>query len=353
MSFSADSLPPIPDDIAKLIGPPLIGAVLHLVLFGVLSTQVYLYFLVFPSDAMPIRLLVFGIYILEVTQSLFLIHDMFHIFASGFGNLLIFDQVGTRWFSVPVLTSIVAFVAQTFYAYRLRIIAQSKILASVILLLAFVQLCGGLVIAVQFKNAVLVTQFLGKKVYGTTGIWNGASAACDVLIAVAMTVYLKRRDTGVKQTTVLLRQIIRLTIETGLITAAVAILNLVLAVLPNQPNYYMASAIVLGKLYSNSTLALLNNRLKTRSGSHVVNSTLGNNISLRTDQNSSGIPRDSSWNVHEYDGRGHSRNEYEMSRGTVASAQEHVTFPPSGESWTAKDIQSVEDGIEDKPFRRL
>ncbi|KAF9562871.1 hypothetical protein CPC08DRAFT_356615 [Agrocybe pediades] len=345
MSFSADSLPP-PDEIVKLIGPPLIGAVLHLVLFGVLSTQVYIYFLVFPNDAMSIRLLVFGIYILEVTQSLFLIHDMFHIFASGFGNLLIFDQVGTRWIGVTFLTGVVAFVAQTFYAYRLRIIAQSKILASVILLLAFVQLCGGLVIAVQFKNAVLVTQFLGKKVYGTTGIWNGASAACDVLIAIAMTVYLKRRDTGVKQTTALLRQIIRLTIETGLMTATVSIVNLVLAVLPNQPTYYMASAVVLGKLYSNSTLALLNNRLKTGSGLDVVNSTLGNDISLRTDQHRNDIPRGSSWNVHEHGGRGHGRNEYEMSRGTVASAQEHVTFPPSGESWTVRMAKPVDTSRE-------
>ncbi|KAF9562875.1 hypothetical protein CPC08DRAFT_706387 [Agrocybe pediades] len=353
MSSSADLLPPIPPDIAKIIGAPLIGMVLNWFLFGILSTQVYVYFLSFPNDRTSIRLLVFGIYIVEAVQSLLFMQYLFRTFATGFGNLLVFNQVDTLWLSAPILTGIVAFVAQAFYAYKLRVIAQSKILPSVILLLAFVQLCGGLVLAVQCKNAVLLSNFLGRNTYITTGIWNGASAACDVLIAVAMTICLKRRDTGVKQTTALLRRIIRLTIETGLMTATVAILNLALAVLPNQPNYYMAAASVLGKLYSNSTLTLLNNRLNMGNEPREVNSTLGNDISLRTDQYLSSIPRGRFRNVNELDGRGHGRNEYEMSPGTVAGTQEHVTFPPPGESWTAKDIRSVEDGIEDKPFRQL
>ncbi|KAF9562872.1 hypothetical protein CPC08DRAFT_761180 [Agrocybe pediades] len=331
------------------IVPPhmqLLGIVFNWFLFGALSTQVYAYFLAFPDDVPFIRLLVLGIYILETTQSILFIQDLFRTFASGFGNFETIDQIDTLWFSGPILTGLAAFVAQAFYAHKLKIISQSKTLASVIVLLASVQLCGAIVLAVQFKNAVLLTSFLGTKVYITTGIWNGSSAICDVLIAVAMTVYLKRRDTGIKDRSVFLKGIIRLTIETGLLTATVAILNLALAVLPNQPTYYLTSASILGQLYSNSTLAVLNNRLRVGSGSRTVISTI-----------SDSIPRGAFRHASEQGGRGHGRNVYEMSRPpvSVTVTEERVTFPaPSSERWMVKSGQSVEEGVlEDKPSTGL
>jgi hypothetical protein len=84
-----------------------------------------------------------------------------------------------------------------------------------------------------------------------------------------------------KSTQVLLKRIIRLVIETGTVTgthsylpyditnempitlaAAVAIINLVFAVLPTHPSYFTAPSEILAKVYSNSMMVVLNSRMR-------------------------------------------------------------------------------------------
>ena len=91
----------------------------------------------------------------------------------------------------------------------------------------------------------------------------------------------RRNATGVRSTQVLLRRIIRLVIGTGTVTgtyayppfditnekfiafaAAVAIINLVVTVLPSQPSYYTTTSEILAKVYSNSMMVVLNNRMR-------------------------------------------------------------------------------------------
>ncbi|CAA7266185.1 unnamed protein product [Cyclocybe aegerita] len=254
------SLPPIPADIGRIAGPLLLGHLMNWGLFGALALQVYMYFLAFPTDPIRSKALVYGVFILETAQTLLLTQSAFHGFAEGFGNLLFLDEIGTIWFSVPIMSGIVAFMAQTFYAYRISVLAQSKIVASFIVVLALVQLGGSIATGVESKRAVFNSNFLGTHSYITTGIWNGGSALCDLIIAVCMTFYLSRRNTGMKQTQQVVRKITRLTIETGSLTAVIAILNFILALLPGRPTYYMATAGILGKLYSNSMLAVFNSQ---------------------------------------------------------------------------------------------
>lgn len=47
-----------------------------------------------------------------------------------------------------------------------------------------------------------------------------------------------------------------------------AIVNLVLTAYPNHPEYFVASADVLAKVYSNSMMVLLNRRIEIRSETH-------------------------------------------------------------------------------------
>lgn len=90
-----------------------------------------------------------------------------------------------------------------------------------------------------------------------------------------------------KSTQVMLKRIIRLVIETGtvtgthayppcditnekpiILTAAVAIVNLVLAVLPSHPSYFTTPSEVLAKVYSNSMMVVLNSRMRIGSDAH-------------------------------------------------------------------------------------
>ena len=52
------------------------------------------------------KYLVYGIYILEFTQSALFTQDGFRIYVTSLGDIEAIDQVGTTWLSVPILTAI-------------------------------------------------------------------------------------------------------------------------------------------------------------------------------------------------------------------------------------------------------
>ena len=71
-----------------------------------------------------------------------------------------------------------------------------------------------------------------------------------------MIYYLNRSNTGFKQTSTLLSKFIRLTLETGLVCAAFAILDMSFYCAFQTNNYHLAPSIPLSKLYSNSLLVV-------------------------------------------------------------------------------------------------
>jgi hypothetical protein len=105
-----------------------------------------LYYLAFRNDQAYMKCLVYGIYILEFIQSIFIIENSFRIFVTSFGDVEAIDEVGTTWLSVPILTAIGELssilrkawaadvltsrpettIVHTFYAHRIRVLAQSK-----------------------------------------------------------------------------------------------------------------------------------------------------------------------------------------------------------------------------------
>ncbi|KDR68212.1 hypothetical protein GALMADRAFT_257235 [Galerina marginata CBS 339.88] len=265
--------------LGDLAGPMLIGYILNWSLYGALVVQCYIYYIAFPHDRLSHKLLVAGSLTLETTQALMLTYSGFRTFAYGFGNIFYLNEVDILWFSVPIMSGIIGFITQTFYAYRVSVLAQSKRIASVIMLLAVLQFVGAILTALDARDSVYWSLFLKRKSFISAGIWEGGSAACDVLIAIAMTYYLKRRETGHKQTQVLLSKLVRLTIETGTLTATVAIITLVLTFLPSRKTYYQTSVSLLGKLYSNSMLVAFNSRIQFSnsngtSGGHSVSISL-------------------------------------------------------------------------------
>ena len=87
-------------------------------------------------------------------------------------------------------------------------------------------------------------------------MWLGAAALNDVIIAACMIWYLQRARTGIRQTETLITKFIHLTLETGAICAAFAVLDLSFYVAFQTNNYHLAPSIPLSKLYSNSLLVV-------------------------------------------------------------------------------------------------
>ncbi|KAF9554347.1 hypothetical protein CPC08DRAFT_644473 [Agrocybe pediades] len=331
----------------------ILGYLFHYGLFGVLCVQVYLFYLAFPKDPLRNKLLVAAVFILELVQTIIITDSAFNVFAIGYGDFRYYNNIDIAWFSVPIITGLVAFIAEAFYAYRISILAQSYWVASIILFLGFVQLGGAIASAIVLKHAHQFTHLLGKDYSISAGvrvpsalIWNGGSAVCDIIIAVCMTYYLSRRGagTGMHSTNVLLRRVIRLVIETGTITAAMATLNLVLSTLPGQPSYYLVTSETLAKFYSNSMMVVLNSRMRIGSESssfHSMSGSGSDGLGQTVTTMGAGRPvsgRPSARGGRQHHRRGESRtlsmtdvhfddDSYELEESVVVSREE-VTYPP-------------------------
>ncbi|KAF5318152.1 hypothetical protein D9619_012089 [Psilocybe cf. subviscida] len=280
MVFNSTS---IPEDINKTSGPQVQklfqseGTMIevvdggHLVAInssaqhGTTGSPEHLYSLAFPKDVIYMKIIVYGLYLLELAQSIFIIQNAYQTFVLEFGDIAVFDKIGTGWLSVPIMTTITTSIVQIYYAHRIRRLSESNKVAIVIVVLSLIQLGGGLALGVYAQRAktypVLESPQMLLLGGVSTGIWNVGSVICDLIIAVYMTYYLSRYDSSIRQTKEILRKFIRLTIETGTLTTTVGIVCFSLAILPNSPYYYQVAMGILGKIYANSMLVLINSRM--------------------------------------------------------------------------------------------
>ncbi|KAF8175849.1 hypothetical protein BJ912DRAFT_706099 [Pholiota molesta] len=206
-----------------LTGPPFVVIILNWGLFGVLSIQVYLYSQAFPKDRPVLKALVYIVYLLETAQTMLLTGSMWNMLARGFGDLLGIDEIGTNWLSVCLIGGLVGLLVQLFYAYRISVISQSRIAPGLIILLSLVSFAGAIattVFAIRAKRfTVLFTLSLGFNVQ-PLGFWSGTGSACDVVIAICMCYYLRRRNPygTFSHTQALISKLVRMTVETGVLT---------------------------------------------------------------------------------------------------------------------------------------
>ncbi|KAJ7286422.1 hypothetical protein C8J57DRAFT_663598 [Mycena rebaudengoi] len=253
-------LPPIPPDIAKLTAPLIIGVLLATFLFGILTVQFYFYHLSFPRDAKGVKWLVYLVYLLDLASTTMCFADAYHWFAVGYGNLFYLDDIYLSAIDTPMLGAFLAAIAQCYYCYRIWTINRSTLpICIFVVLLALAQVASGIYGAVA-AHQVLKFSKAGANLRPTVWLLNIGAAVADVVVAVTMTTLLTRSRTHHAPTKFMIKRIIELTVETNLLSSTFAVLTVILLVGAPGTNYFTAPSIILGKIYSNSLLLMLNNR---------------------------------------------------------------------------------------------
>ncbi|KAK0474413.1 hypothetical protein IW261DRAFT_1568773 [Armillaria novae-zelandiae] len=128
-----------------------------------------------------------------------------------------------------------------------------------------------------------VTNLNTRKMSIVVGIWCGASALCDIIIAICMTYYmsplpLMRSNTSFRRTQILVSNLIRLTIETGTMTAVVVLLALILFLAFPHQTFYGAPSLIVPQLYANAILMMLNSQIRIVGGQDTYTSSAGMSI---------------------------------------------------------------------------
>ncbi|KAJ7890710.1 hypothetical protein B0H13DRAFT_2665952 [Mycena leptocephala] len=257
----ASMLAPAPAfEVVHISGPLIIILFMDAVLFGALTVQLYLYYEAFPNDVLSNKSLVYTIYILNLGMTILYFQRAFATFGFGFSNIsaLTTDRVGG--IVLPFLGGLVAFLAQSFYAYRIHVLSKTRVIPCCIVIISLAGCVGSiLLVASPFMEGASQGHYRPSI---TIGVWCGASALCDIIIAVCMTYYLTKINTELRHLRAWLSKLTRLTIETGSLTAVVALVAITLWLVFPHDIYYFCAGSTLPKFYGYSVLVVLNSRIE-------------------------------------------------------------------------------------------
>ncbi|KAF8999141.1 hypothetical protein BDQ17DRAFT_765907 [Cyathus striatus] len=177
------------------------------------------YYLAFPTDKRYLQFMVYFILATQLAQTLLCTRDAFTIFARSFGNIQVLDKIHTLWLSYPIMGGLVALIYQSFSAHRVYKCTGKKISAVVVSLLSTTGFAGALTFAIRMKlNGNLSSCVTDIHNFIAYGVWNVASATCDVVITVIMVYNLVRYTEDTEKAMLLINKIIRLTVGTGMAT---------------------------------------------------------------------------------------------------------------------------------------
>ncbi|KAF7317628.1 hypothetical protein MKEN_00850200 [Mycena kentingensis (nom. inval.)] len=226
------------------LGALFVGVLVSVLLFGLLMNQIYVYTRRFARDTKTVKGLVAGVWLCELAHVICISHMLYTLVITNFAHP---ERLGTLPDSLgasTVFNGIVASVVQGFFAYRIYRLSKSlliPLLSWTLSLLFFIGNISLFVLGLESDPAKKWAWLLD-----TT--WSLA-AANDLLIAVTLVVLLL---------------LIAGTVETGLLTSAAAILNLVCFVAMKNNLVWIAWYMITARLYSNSFLASLNSRESLR-----------------------------------------------------------------------------------------
>ncbi|KAG1837489.1 hypothetical protein F4604DRAFT_2000616, partial [Suillus subluteus] len=261
-------------------------------LYGVLATQLYTYHQARFQDTRLIKSIVYGLFVIETLQLVMATHDSFHTLALGWGNILDLSNVWFSWFDLPFLTGLTSATIQCFYAWRLYILSKSYVLAITISAIALVQGSAAMAEGIQIyiSQNVPGTQ---EDTFKTTAVcvWLGGTALCDIIICCAMFYFLSKSRTGFRATDSMLNRLIKITIETGMASAVIAIIELTLFLIFKHNFYHVVPAFMLSKLYSNSFLVLLNSRKSIKRSTNSESSRSFSELPVSRETNSTGTTK--------------------------------------------------------------
>ncbi|KAI0322364.1 hypothetical protein OF83DRAFT_797809 [Amylostereum chailletii] len=274
-------------------GPIFIGTILNVVLYGISIAQTYIYLTTYKRDRLWMKLVVGVVFLADTLNAVFDIEYTYNslvnhyndpaaiqkanwVFATGAFLHLglstsahVFPLIRhTPFFLIesnaarssppdPAMTSIIGTIVQLFFAWRVKVLTGSNITVAILVVGAVISCLGGIATSIAIGIVPRWLEF--QKFEIPVIIWLTVSALVDTTITAIMVWHLRKHKRGFKLSDDLLDKIIRLTVQTGMLTSVWAIVDLCVY-LSIPTGIHLIFNLPLSKLYSNSLLSSLNSR---------------------------------------------------------------------------------------------
>ncbi|KAF7289307.1 hypothetical protein MIND_01392500 [Mycena indigotica] len=251
--------------INNTLGALQIGTLLSYLLFGITTTQVYIYYTRFPEDAPWIRLMVAFVWILEATQTGLVGYVVYFYTITDYG-----DKKHALQSALPpllvsfILTGAITTLVELFFIYRIHQLSKRVYVPAILAVLPFIYFMG--TTAFTIASFKLGTWAHAEEEWGWDILASAIlSVVTDLSISAALVILLAgNRRRGTATTSAIIDQVITWTIETGVATSLCSVLILIFYETMQKSFIWLAVFIIKSRLFSNSLLASLNSRAALR-----------------------------------------------------------------------------------------
>ncbi|EKM82062.1 hypothetical protein AGABI1DRAFT_112209 [Agaricus bisporus var. burnettii JB137-S8] len=255
-----------PPNVQLSYGPMLIGVFVNMILYGILLSQTFSYYRLYKSDALWIKCLVLYLFIVETANTGIDMVMMYQPLILEYGHKL--DAFPVMFAAEPITIVAISMPIQLFFAWRIFRLTKQSIIAIVISILSLVSFAGGLWTTIKI---IIIKSFSRKpELHWSALVWFLAATVADVLITVTLVINLSKRKTGFSATDDAISKIIRMTVQTGMLTALFAIGDVVFFMSEVFSFVNFIWDLALTKIYANCLMSTLNARasLKEMTSGH-------------------------------------------------------------------------------------
>ncbi|KAF7335039.1 hypothetical protein MVEN_02254200 [Mycena venus] len=209
------------------LGALQIGVLISCVLFGVTTTQAYIYYTRFPQDSRKIKALVVSVWIFEAAHAICVGDGLYDYTISNYGNAeRLSGALPKSLFASLLFGGVIAASVQGFFTWRTYTFSNKLFISLLISVMISVRLIGGIVLAVMGFRMTLLAPF--EKKWGSlfTALFI-ISATNDLTITTTLVIFLRnKRHVAHERTMALIDKLIKWTIETALLTSAASMITL-------------------------------------------------------------------------------------------------------------------------------
>ncbi|KAJ7054720.1 hypothetical protein C8F01DRAFT_483331 [Mycena amicta] len=238
-------------------GPMFLGLTMNILLFGVMITQWYLYMTTYKRDSFFIKSYVAVLMLADTLNTGFITAYLYESLIVHFDDLAYLAKANWVFATDPAMTGIIGSMVQLFYAWRIQTLTGNTWIVIIVVICALTNAFGGLASA---SAIAFVPQFSHFQEFQVPVIcWLLSAAVGDVIITTTLVWFFRKHRTGSRSTDTRVDHIIRLTIQTGMITSICSVIDLGLF-LGDSSGMHLLFNLPLAKLYSNSLMSSLNSR---------------------------------------------------------------------------------------------
>ncbi|KAI5825243.1 hypothetical protein K523DRAFT_323888 [Schizophyllum commune Tattone D] len=247
---------PNPAEVAH--GPMILGTFFNILLYGISITQTYIYWNTYKNkDPRFIRFFVLFLFVGDTLHTAFTMAYMYISLIKHFGDANYLATATWVFSTDPALTGIIGGSVQMFFAWRVKLLTGNIIVALIIAVLSVATILCGIATSIGCGIVMYFVEF--QKFSVVVIIWLVGSSVSDILITGSLVFHLRNHKTGFKSTDTRVDKIIRLTVQTGMITCIWAFADLLVYLLDPVP-WHLLLNFPLSKLYTNSLMSSLNSR---------------------------------------------------------------------------------------------